>query len=40
MNREEIKAFLPHREPMLLLDEVYVDDHGQARGQQIGRAHV
>ena len=26
MNKEEIKEFLPHREPMLLLDEVVVED--------------
>ena len=25
MNRDEIKEFLPHREPMLLLDEVTVE---------------
>ena len=28
MNREEIKEFLPHREPMLLLDEVNVVEEG------------
>jgi 3-hydroxyacyl-[acyl-carrier-protein] dehydratase len=26
MNRDEIKQILPHREPMLLLDEVYLDE--------------
>lgn len=32
MNREEIKQFLPHREPMLLLDEVnLVDGRSQAK---------
>ena len=25
MNREEIKSILPHREPMLLLDEAFLD---------------
>ena len=28
MNREEIKRYLPHREPMLLLDEVEIDEQG------------
>lgn len=32
MNREEIKSFIPHREPMLLIDSVYVDEQGQACG--------
>lgn len=32
MDREAIKTFLPHREPMLLLDEVTVDEQGQAVG--------
>ena len=27
MNREEIKEFLPHREPMLLVDEMSVDEN-------------
>ena len=31
MNREQLKTILPHREPMLLLDEAEVID-GQARG--------
>ena len=26
MNREEIKEILPHREPMLLVDEVHADN--------------
>lgn len=26
MNREELKQILPHREPMLLLDEAWVDE--------------
>ncbi len=32
MNRDEIKTFLPHREPMLLLDQVEVDPQGNAVG--------
>lgn len=28
MDKEEIKTFLPHREPMLLIDEAYVDEEG------------
>lgn len=32
MNRDEIKTFLPHREPMLLLDEVELDGNGNALG--------
>ena len=32
MNRDEIKEFLPHREPMLLLDEVEIAD-GKAIGK-------
>ncbi len=27
MNREEIKQFLPHREPMLLVDEMTIDEN-------------
>ena len=33
MNREEIKAILPHREPMLLVDEAYVDEDNVAHGK-------
>ena len=33
MNRDEIKTFLPHREPMLLLDEVETDPEGNALGR-------
>lgn len=33
MNREQIKEFLPHREPMLLLDEVEVNEKGEAVGR-------
>jgi len=32
MNREEIKKILPHREPMLLLDEVERQEDGSATG--------
>ena len=32
MNRDEIKTFLPHREPMLLLDEAELDEAGNALG--------
>lgn len=28
MNREELKKYLPHREPMLLLDETNIDENG------------
>lgn len=35
MNREEIKAILPHREPMLLIDEVALED-----GMAVGRYTV
>ncbi len=30
MNREEIKEILPHREPMLLLDEAFLNEDGSA----------
>lgn len=33
MNREELKSILPHREPMLLLDEAFVKDGGIAVGR-------
>ena len=33
MNKEEIKTFMPHREPMLLVDEAYVDENGVAHAQ-------
>ena len=32
MNREEIKTILPHREPMLLVDEVILNEDGTATG--------
>ena len=28
MDRKEIKAFLPHREPMLLIDSAFLDEEG------------
>ncbi len=33
MNRDDIKAIIPHREPMLLVDEVTIDDGGVAHGK-------
>ena len=30
MNKEDIKKFLPHREPMLLMDEAEIDENGVA----------
>mgnify|MGYP002796185742 FL=1 len=33
MNKEEIKKLLPHREPMLLLEEVDVNEQGEAVGK-------
>ena len=32
MNRDEIQAILPHREPMLLLDRAELDEEGRAHG--------
>lgn len=32
MNREELKNYLPHREPMLLADEVFLNEDGSATG--------
>ena len=32
MDREEIKKILPHREPMLLVDEAYLNEDGTATG--------
>lgn len=32
MNRDEIKKILPHREPMLLIDEVNLNEDGSATG--------
>ena len=33
MNREELKEYLPHREPMLLVDEVEIDEEGVAHAK-------
>ena len=33
MTREEIKQYLPHREPMLLIDEVTMDPDGTGHGK-------
>jgi len=33
MNREEIKQFLPHREPMLLIDSVELDENKVAHAE-------
>ena len=32
MNRDDLRKILPHREPMLLVDEAYVDEDGKAIG--------
>ncbi|MCR4956116.1 MAG: 3-hydroxyacyl-ACP dehydratase FabZ [Lachnospiraceae bacterium] len=32
MNKEEIKKILPHREPMLLVDEAYIKEDGTGCG--------
>ena len=33
MNKEEIKKVLPHREPMLLVEEAEVNSEGEAKGR-------
>ena len=33
MDREEIKQYLPHREPMLLVDEMHLDENGVGHAQ-------
>ena len=33
MNREELKEYLPHREPMLLVDEIVIDEDGVAHAK-------
>ena len=30
MTKEELKEYLPHREPMLLIEEAYIDENGIA----------
>lgn len=37
MNREEIQTFLPHRPPMLLVDQLEMDEEGRACGQYLVR---
>lgn len=37
MNREELKQILPHREPMLLVDEAELGEDGVARGSYLVR---
>lgn len=33
MNRDELKEYLPHREPMLLVDEASIDEEGIAHAK-------
>ena len=33
LDKEEIKKFLPHREPMLLIEEAVIDDEGVAHAK-------
>ena len=33
MDREELKEFLPHRDPMLLVDEIEIDAEGTAHAR-------
>lgn len=33
MNKEDIKKIIPHREPMLLIDEVTLNEKGEALGK-------
>ena len=33
MDREALKQYLPHREPMLLVDQAYLDERGVAHGR-------
>ena len=33
MNKEEIKQYLPHREPMLLIEEAFIDENGLAHAK-------
>ena len=37
MNREELKQIIPHREPMLLVDETTIVEDGVARGSYLVR---
>ena len=33
MTKEELKEYLPHREPMLLVDEIDIDSEGVAHAK-------
>lgn len=33
MTREELKEYLPHREPMLLIDEIDIDEQGMCHAE-------
>ena len=33
LNKEDIKKFLPHREPMLLIEEAFIDEKGLAHSK-------
>lgn len=33
MNKEELKEYLPHREPMLLVDEIEIDENNVAHAK-------
>lgn len=35
MNREELKKYLPHREPMLLVDEIEIDSEGKGHAKYL-----
>ena len=35
MNKEEIKQYLPHREPMLLIEEAWIDENGVAHSKYL-----
>lgn len=37
MNKEDIKQFLPHREPMLLIDDAVVDENNIAHANTPSR---
>ncbi len=33
LTKEDLKEFMPHREPMLLIDEAYIDEEGYAHSK-------
>lgn len=37
MNRDELKKYIPHREPMLLVDEIEVDQEGVCNARYLIR---